>query len=270
MKSVPSVAYLACGLAATCRMVDSFAPTTTSSPTIKRSHTMRSEPATTQLFDDDDARATFTSTSLRMGYGRYGDGRSSPRNASHQHDRTKRQERVGHVVRSELATILHRGSSIKGDDDPIEQELRRRINVVHTDVSPDLRHARITVSIMAAAKKGGGGGGGGGGRGADSVARRRAYAWLVRNTKAIRHSLAQRMKHMKASPDLTFVQVDVGAAVDVMHLIERVASEGYKRDDVLEMDFEEEWDEEDGDGGDDDGWFDFDEEGDGISVEVEA
>lgn len=122
------------------------------------------------------------------------------------------------------------------------------------------------------------GGRGGGGstqeyrKGDDVIAKRRAYAWIVRNTKAIRYALAQKMKHMKGgSPDLTFVQVDVGAAVDVMQLIEKV-SEGYKREDVLDMGYDDdEWEEggEEGEG-DDDGWFDFDEDGDGVSVEVEV
>jgi len=114
----------------------------------------------------------------------------------------------------------------------------------------------------------------------DTIAKRRAYAWLVRNTKSIRYALAQRMKHMRGgSPDLTFVQVDVGAAVDVMQLIEKVKNEGYKRDDIS-MDFEyddDEWEEyeddeegEEGDDDDDDDWLDFDEEGDGISVTVEV
>ena len=192
---------------------------------------------------------SYRTTSLSA-YGKYGNGRSSSRYAS-ANDRSKRQERVGHVVRSELAGILHNGSSIKNDYDPIESELRRRINIVHCDVSPDLRQARVTVSIMA-----------GKDRKEDAVAKRRAYAWLVRTKKEIRHALAQKMKHMKASPDLTFVQVDVGAAVDVMMLIEKL-NEGYKRDDVLQVEFDEEEGEED-----DDDWFDFDEEG-GISVEVE-
>ena len=191
-----------------------------------------------------------------MAYGKYGNGRSSSRYATG--DRTKRQERVGHVVRTELATILHRGTSIKNDNDPIESELRRKINIVHADVSPDLRQARITISVMA-----------GKDRKADAIAKRRAYAWLVRNTKNIRHAMAQRMAHMKGgSPDLTFVQVDVGAAVDVMQLIEKVSNEGYKRDDVIDFAYDDdEWDDE---GEDDDGWFDFDEDGDGISVEVEV
>ena len=201
-----------------------------------------------------------SSSSLKMAYGKYGNGRSSSRYAS-QNDRTKRQERVGQVVRAELATILHRGS-VKNDNEPIESELRRKINIVNADVSPDLRQARITVSIMA---------GGTGDRSSDTVAKRRAYAWLIRNTKSIRYSLSQRMKHMKGgSPVLTFVQVDVGAAVDVMALIDKVSNEGFKRDDIsLDYEYnEDDWEDEDDE--DDDGWFDLDEDGDGISVEVEV
>mmetsp|Transcript_26223 Transcript_26223/g.53172 ORF Transcript_26223/g.53172 Transcript_26223/m.53172 type:complete len:280 (-) Transcript_26223:137-976(-) len=215
-----------------------------------------------------------TTTALYMAYNKYGNGRSSPRTAAHQPTRTKRQERVGHVVRTELATILHQGHAIKYDDDPIEDELRRKINIVHVDVSPDLRQARVTVSIM-----GTGGVTNGDRRKEDMVDKRRAYAWLVRCTKSIRHALAQRMKHMKASPELVFVQVDVGAAVDVMQLIEKV-SKGYKRDDVLEMEFEDEegddeddWVDEDEEGeieeDDDDDWEDFDFE-DGMYVDVEV
>ncbi len=189
-------------------------------------------------------------------------GRSSPRTSgrhSGRQDRSKRQERVGHLVRTELSTILHRGV-IKGDADYLEDELRQRISVIHADVSPDLRQARITVSIRkgldsgnpAAVDKR---------RALDSgnpaaVDKRRAFSWLVQNTKAIRHSLAQNLKHMKSVPNLTFAQADVAAAVDVMYLIDKVA-EGYKRESVGEF------------GGDDDslprgmvGGIDFDEDDD--------
>ena len=63
--------------------------------------------------------------------------------------------------------------------------------------------------------------------------KRRAYSWLVRNNKALKHTLAQRMSHMKTCPDLTFAQVDVAAAVDVMYLIDKVSS-GYKRESIGE------------------------------------
>ena len=171
-------------------------------------------------------------------------GRSSPRGGKQ--DRSKRQERVGHLVRTELSTILHKGA-IKGDADYLEDELRQRISVINADVSPDLRQARITVSIR---------------KGLDNeesnpaVDRRRAYSWLVQNTKAIRHTLAQNLKYMKTVPNLSFAQVDVAAAVDVMYLIDKVA-EGYKRKTVGEF------------GGDDDslprgmvGGIDFDEDED--------
>ena len=156
--------------------------------------------------------------------------------------RSKRQERVGHVVRTELSKILHSGV-IKGRDvEYLEDELRRRISIINTDVSPDLRQARISISVSSLKQAGADG----------TVDKRRAYSWLVRNTKALRHTLAQHLKHMKSCPQLTFVQVDVAAAVDVMYLIDQVSA-GAKREKVdleeaaaLEFDDDEEW-EEDGD-----------------------
>jgi hypothetical protein len=217
-------------------------------------------------------------------------------------NRTKRQERVGHVVRTELATLLHRGVGITTTTPPpsssssttsssgrdgtenisnggINEELRRRINIVHANVSPDLRQARVTISVLSTAtatavthepssstsgvtttleqqriRKAN-----------DAISRRRAYAWLVTNTKSIRHALSKRMSHMKGgAPELTFVQVDVGGAVDVMNLIDKVSNRNYKRemmddgmnfDDMLRMGY-------DGDYDDEDGWVDDDEEED--------
>ncbi len=200
-------------------------------------------------------------------------GRSTPLGGK---DRSKRQERVGHLVRTELATILHRGE-ILGDVEFLEDDLRKRISVVHADVSPDLRQARVTISVRKSVSR----------KDKNNVGvfqddhgieeedddedeaesavstttisnptvdKRRAYSWLVRNTKPIRHTLAQRMSHMKSCPTLTFAQVDVAAAVDVMYLIDKVSA-GYKREKLGEF------------GGDDDslprglvGGIDFDED----------
>jgi ribosome-binding factor A len=147
-------------------------------------------------------------------------------------EKSKRQERIGQLVRSELATIIHRGL-LKGDCEFLESDLRQRISVVNIDVSPDLRQARVSVSVRVHPR-------------ASTNARdmqreqeptltiptmnnaavdkRRAYGWLVRNTKPIRHALAQRISHLKICPNLTFVQVDVAAAVDVMFLIEQITA----------------------------------------------
>lgn len=226
-----------------------------------------------------------SNTELRMAY-----GRSSPISSR---DRSKRQERVGHVVRTEVASIISLGYQIKNPQGQIDDDLRRRINIVSADVSPDLRQARITVSIMRPSRK------------AEVseeeevdedfeevdepkqvfpvskngdavIDRRRAYAWLVKNTKQIRHALSQRLSHMKTIPNLTFVQADVGAAVDVMNLIEKVSNGDYKRENLgsfggeddnlpegfyLESELEGDgWIDDDFDDFEDDDWEDDEEE----------
>ncbi|GKZ01112.1 hypothetical protein MPSEU_001062800 [Mayamaea pseudoterrestris] len=139
---------------------------------------------------------------------------------------SKRQERVGQLVKTELAQIIQSGT-LKLGATQLEAATRQRISIVSVDVSPDLRQARIAVSIRSNPNK----------RQdmeegfSPAMEQRRAYSWLVTNTKALRHSLAQRMNHMKACPNLTFHKVDVGAAVDVMFLIDQL-TDGTKRADL--------------------------------------
>jgi ribosome-binding factor A len=185
-------------------------------------------------------QSSTTSLSMASYYSKT-QGRSSPRDGR---EKSKRQERVGHLVRTELSKIIHRGN-IKGDADYLEDELRQRISVIHANISPDLRQARITVSIRKSVDE----------NKNAAVDKRRAYSWLVQNTKPIRHTLAQNLSYMKSVPNLTFAQADVAAAVDVMYLIDKVAQGGYKRETVGEF------------GGDDDslprgmvGGIDFDED----------
>lgn len=221
-------------------------------------------------FSSSSTTTTTTTSAVHMAYYNSNNGRYNNNN-----QRSKRQERVGQLVQTELANILHRGhiqylnnndGNNNSADAYLEDDLRKRISIVNADVSPDLRRARITISILGRR-------GGGGGRDSNQrmIDKRRAYAWLVRNTKSIRHALSSKMAHMKGgSPELMFVQVDVGAAVDVMNLIDKVGR-GYKREDVgdeeywksmmLEMEKgEEEEDGDDYDGDEDDDWID--EEGD--------
>lgn len=195
-------------------------------------------------------------------------------------ERSKRQERVGQFVQSELAKLLHSGN-IKGyAAEPLDDDLRQRISIIKSDLSPDLRQARISISVRGSSSNNSRlvdgetttttttGGGGGSSRAVD---RRRAYAWLVRNTKPIRYSLAQQLKHMKYCPDLTFVEVDVTAAVDVMALIDQISSSSSsKRSDnlydpeQLPQGVVDGIDFDDGDFADDEDWEDedFDEDDD--------
>lgn len=166
-----------------------------------------------------------TATSLSMGYGR-------ERTRGKTQERSKRQERVGQLIQTEVAKIIHQGYTIKSEE-IIEEGLRQKISVVNVNMSPDLRQARITISVI----------------GKEIIEKRRAYSWLVRSSKQIKHSLAQRMKHMKFCPNLTFVHADVGSAVDVMDLIDKISTKGYKRE-SLDLVFED----------DDDDWIDDDDD----------
>jgi len=196
---------------------------------------------------------------------------SRSRNRNGRDDRSKRQFRVGELVRTELALILHTGI-IKGDATYLDNELRQRISIVSADISPDLRQARISVSIRGAKAKNNKRNGNDNEN--DSIKedekieselrthyendpvvdKRRAYSWLVDNSKPIRHTLAQKMSHMKSSPTLTFVQVDVAAATDVMYLIDKV-TQGYERESIGEW---EDFNDDDFDEDDDDDWDEMD------------
>jgi ribosome-binding factor A len=138
-------------------------------------------------------------------YGMYNSGRASYRSGK---ERSKRQYRVSQLVQTELGKIIHTGI-IKGDVDYLDDELRRRISIVSVDVAPDLRQARISTSVRGSNNP----------ESNAAVDKRRAYSWLVQNTGPLRHSLAQKMSHLKSSPNLTFVQVDVAAAVGTFFLL---------------------------------------------------
>jgi ribosome-binding factor A len=200
------------------------------------------------------SRTSTTTTTTQLAVSQRSRSSSSSRpyaNNSYNNDRSKRQERVGHLVRTELSQILHRGNILGRNAEPLDDELRQRISIVSADVSPDLRQARISVSIRASRPRKVAKGAVASAALKDhdddddsstattasisatpttftsnnpAVDKRRAYSWLVRNNKALRHSLAQRLSHIKTCPQLSFVQVDIGAAVDVMQLIDQVTS----------------------------------------------
>lgn len=118
---------------------------------------------------------------------------------------SKRQARVSQLVTGELAKILRLGHGIKTKD-KIDDDVRCKIAVVDVDMSPDLRTAKVFISVYG-----------------DVLEKREAYAWCVKNTKSIRMALATELKGMKRVPELFFRDTDIGAAVDLMALIDRVS-----------------------------------------------
>ena len=109
----------------------------------------------------------------------------------------RRTSRVGQLVRSELATVIRNGD-VNGRT-RIPEGLTQLISIIDVNMSPDLRNARVKVSIIGDRK--------------DKIS---AVRWLRGNVRELRHELAQRMKHVKRVPVLSFTHVDVGGATDVM------------------------------------------------------
>lgn len=159
-------------------------------------------------------------------------------------EESKRQARVSQLVTSELAEIMRHGHDIKTRD-KLADDVRCKITVVDVVMSPDLRSANVFVSVYG-----------------DVLEKREAYSWCVRNTKAIRRALAANLRGMKRVPELYFKDTDIGAAVDLMALIDKVTEEdkantvstdggddGFEdltEDDFFTFDFDEDDDEGDG------------------------
>lgn len=158
---------------------------------------------------------------------------------------SKRQARVSQLLTTELAKILRLGHGIKTKD-KIDDDMRCRIAVVDVDMSPDLRSAKVFISVYG-----------------DVLEKREAYAWCVKNTKAIRMALCAELKGMKRVPELYFKDTDIGAAVDLMALIDRVSGDEDSDEAVLRDDGDEEVEGFEGLTEDDFFTFDFDEDGDG-------
>ena len=113
----------------------------------------------------------------------------------------------------------------------VDPAVLRATSVVDVTVSPDLRAATATVTTRG-----------------DAAQTREAFSWLVANAKGFRYALAQRLRHSKRVPEVTFRKADVGGAVALMRLIDE-ANEGVD-DDVIEggLDFGldlDEYDDED-------------------------
>lgn len=182
----------------------------------------------------------------------------------------RRQGRVAQVVRKELAEVLHTGD-IRGKR--LATSIREMISIVDVDVSPDLRNARVKVSILGDRK--------------DKIS---AVRWLQSSRGGIRYCMGKRMKDFKRLPEIKFEHVDVGQAVDVMVLIDKLAAErkdeGSAADELdfdvddeeafAEYDFfdgEEDEDEEEWDDFEDEDFFeddDFEDEDDEPLVESDA
>ena len=160
----------------------------------------------------------------------------------------RRPSRIGQVVQTDLATIIRQGD-VRGKQ-KIPAGLNQMISIVDVDMSPDLRNARVKVSIIGDRK--------------DKIT---AVRWLRANVRGLRHQLAQKNKQMKRCPMLTFDHVDVGAATDMMVRLDTLRRDREDAEQRRRDDGESVPDEEGGidfAASDDDAWDDDDDDDDDV------
>ena len=134
--------------------------------------------------------------------------RSSPKTASPTH----RLERVGELIRHAMAEILARGDVL---DEALE---RRPVTIPTVRMSPDLKHATVTVMPL-------------GGRDAAAI-----IDALNRHKKEIRTLVARRI-NLKFAPDLRFTldsSFDDQARIDALLRSPEVARDLGPRDEAEE------------------------------------
>ncbi len=98
---------------------------------------------------------------------------------------SRRTDRVADLLRAEISEVIR----LEVDDPRV-----RLATASEVDVSPDLCHAVVRVSVLAS----------------DEEARRETMAGLRRAAGFIRGRLARRLRQMKRLPELTF-ELDRGA-----------------------------------------------------------
>jgi ribosome-binding factor A len=96
---------------------------------------------------------------------------------------SRRTERVSELLREEISSILHQ--QVK---DP---RLGLLFSVTTVEVSPDLRHARVFISVMA-----------------DEREKESAFQALAAATAFVRRELRSRLTSLRYTPELAFVRDD--------------------------------------------------------------
>eukprot|EP00186_Timspurckia_oligopyrenoides_P003116 CAMPEP_0182442074 /NCGR_PEP_ID=MMETSP1172-20130603/1051_1 /TAXON_ID=708627 /ORGANISM="Timspurckia oligopyrenoides, Strain CCMP3278" /LENGTH=266 /DNA_ID=CAMNT_0024636767 /DNA_START=83 /DNA_END=883 /DNA_ORIENTATION=+ len=116
------------------------------------------------------------------------------------------------------------------------------LSIVDIDVSPDLRNARVNISLM----------------GSDEL-RSQAVVWMNSNRQTMRYLLAQKVSYMKFVPELRFTESEAAAAFRTVSILDQLGKDrmrktgnneikpfdttkpGFNSDDELEMEISDEF-----------------------------
>lgn len=115
---------------------------------------------------------------------------------------SRRTDRVADLLRAEVSEVIR----LEVDDPRVKLATASEV-----DVSPDLRHAVVRISVLDA----------------EEEARRETLAGLRRAAGFIRGRLARRLRQMKRLPELTF-ELDRGA--EYSDTIERLLESTHDQD----------------------------------------
>lgn len=114
---------------------------------------------------------------------------------------SRRTERLNHLIRHDITELLQRETK-----DP---RLGVLVTVTRVSVSPDLRHARVFISVMGTDEE-----------------KTEAMAGLQAATGFLRRELSHRLR-LRHSPELSFCYDDtMEKAGHVLQLIQEVSTEG--------------------------------------------
>ncbi|KAJ1479283.1 hypothetical protein T484DRAFT_1959283 [Baffinella frigidus] len=121
----------------------------------------------------------------------------------------KRAGRLGKMVMVELSQVLRSPYEIKvsggADAGDIGARVASLVSVVEVEMAGDNKVAKVLVSAV----------------GTDAE-KKACVTWLQSNARAIRFSLAARMKHLKTVPELRFAAANLPQAMSVMSLLDEL------------------------------------------------
>uniref|UniRef100_A0A6U2E1N8 Ribosome-binding factor A n=2 Tax=Hemiselmis andersenii TaxID=464988 RepID=A0A6U2E1N8_HEMAN len=120
---------------------------------------------------------------------------------------------MGKMVMQELMSILRGPVARNIDDEMLAQAMLLKVSIVDVEMSPDVKVAKVHVSVIG-----------------EEALQKDIVAWMQENNKQLRYELAQSMKHLRTVPTLKFVSADVGAAMDVMSILDKISKERESKD----------------------------------------
>eukprot|EP00871_Galdieria_phlegrea_P002340 jgi/Galph1/3106/GphlegSOOS_G1808.1 len=125
----------------------------------------------------------------------------------------RRPFRMGSLLKRELADLLQRYSLLESRNvfdvaNTVEQQTCGSISVVRVDVSPDLRNAKVFVSVIG-----------------NESQKMATLRWLREERKTIKYELAQRVREIRYMPEICFQESALGETLRTLDTLDRLSED---------------------------------------------